>query len=326
MSSAANDLLAIHRFGRRITPKGLEMLGVQRRRAPWNATYRYVFQSISAGVRQGSREADCGDARVRQSTHRETHMTSILISIGVAILTFAAGMVGLYLHKLLPEQHSVEKSREMIGSVIGLVTLLLALVLGTIVGSAYFFSSTQQSELQTLAAHYLQLDQALAKYGPETRPMRDRMKDALTRNYDLFWRGGDADPQKLTVATAMTGLQPLDDYLGSLDPNTPAQKQAASTAGAHFGQIEQIRLMISLQLANPFFRPLLIVVVAWSLFLFCGFGLLSQINATTLGALAFGAFAVASAIFLILELSQPYTGLFRTSPAALEQTIEAIDK
>ena len=252
-------------------------------------------------------------------------MTSVLISIGVAILTFAAGMVGLYLHKLLPEQHSVDKSREMIGSVIGLVTLLLALVLGTIVGSTYFFSSTQQSELQTLAAHYLQLDRALAKYGPETKPMRIRIKDSLTRNYELFWGGGDADPQMLTVAAAIAAMQPLDDYLELLDANTPAQKQAVSTAAAQFGQIKQIRLMMSLQLANPFSGPLLLTVVAWSLFLFCGFGLLSQINATTLAALGFGSFAVASAIFLILELSQPYTGLFRTSPAALTQTIEALN-
>jgi hypothetical protein len=83
---------------------------------------------------------------------------------------------------------------------------------------------------------------------------------------------------------------------------------------------------MSLQLANPVSRPLLVIVVAWSFFLFCGFGLLSHFNATTIGALAFGAFAVASAIFLILELSEPYTGLFRTSPAALEQTIGAIDR
>jgi hypothetical protein len=253
-------------------------------------------------------------------------MTSVFVSAAVAVLTFLAGMVGLYLHKLLPDQHSVDKSREMIGSVIGLVTLLLALVLGTIVGSAYFFSSTQQSELQTLAAHSLLLDKALAQYGPETKPARDGIRDALTRSHELFWGGGDADPQKLTVAGAMGGLQPLDDYIASLDPKTPVQKQAAATANVHFGQIEQTRLMMSLQLANPFSRPLLIIVVAWSLFLFCGFGLLSHINATTLAALAFGAFAVASAIFLILELSQPYTGLFRTSPAALEQTIEAIDK
>ena len=53
--------------------------------------------------------------------------------------------------------------------------------------------------------------------------------------------------------------------------------------------------MMSLQLANPFSKPLLIVVVFWSLFLFFGFGLLSQANATTLAALAFGALAVASA-------------------------------
>jgi hypothetical protein len=54
--------------------------------------------------------------------------------------------------------------------------------------------------------------------------------------------------------------------------------------------------------------------------------LLSRLNATTLGALAFGAIAVGSGIFLILELSQPYTGRFKVSPAALEETIDSIDK
>ena len=49
MLSGANDLLAIYRFGRRLTPKGLEMLGIQRRRAPCHSTYHYVFQSISSG-------------------------------------------------------------------------------------------------------------------------------------------------------------------------------------------------------------------------------------------------------------------------------------
>src|SRR5476649_2167321 len=100
-------------------------------------------------------------------------MTSALISIAVAVLTFAGGVVGLYLQKLLPDQHSVEKSRDMIGSVMGLVTLLLALVLGTIVGSAYYFSATQQSELQALAVQSIQFDEALAQFGPEAKPIRD---------------------------------------------------------------------------------------------------------------------------------------------------------
>jgi hypothetical protein len=253
-------------------------------------------------------------------------MNALWVAIAVAILTFAGGAFGLFVQKLLPEEHSVEKSRDMIGAVMGLVSLLLALVLGTIVGSAYFFSSTQQSELQALAAQALQLDRALAKYGPETKPERDRLKEALVRSHALFWERRDVDPKLLTVAVAMAGLQPVDDYLGSLDPKTPAQTQAVAAAGAHFSQMEQTRLLMSLQLANPFSRPLLIVVIFWSFFLFCGYGLVSRANATTLGALTFGAFAVASAIFLILELSQPYTGTFRISPAALEETIDAIDK
>ena len=48
MLSGANDLMAIFRWGRRLTPKGLQMLGIERGRAPCHATYHYVFQSIAA--------------------------------------------------------------------------------------------------------------------------------------------------------------------------------------------------------------------------------------------------------------------------------------
>lgn len=48
MLSGANDLMAIYRWGRRLTPKGLAMLGVERGRAPCHATYHYVFRAIAA--------------------------------------------------------------------------------------------------------------------------------------------------------------------------------------------------------------------------------------------------------------------------------------
>ena len=142
----------------------------------------------------------------------------------------------------------------------------------------------------------------------------------------LFWGGGEVDPGDLHVSKAMATMGAFKGAIHALDPKTPEQKDAVAAANAHLGQIEQTRLLMSLQLANPFSKPLLIVVVFWSFFLFCGFGLMSRLNATTLAALAFGAFAVGSAIFLILELSQPYTGLFKISPAALQETVNSIDK
>jgi DDE_Tnp_1-associated/Transposase DDE domain len=48
MLSGANDLMAISRWGRRLTPKGLAAFGVNRGRAPCHATYHYVFRSIAA--------------------------------------------------------------------------------------------------------------------------------------------------------------------------------------------------------------------------------------------------------------------------------------
>ena len=50
MLSGANDLRAIYRWGRRLSPKALQALGAdkKRKKAPCHATYHYVFQSISA--------------------------------------------------------------------------------------------------------------------------------------------------------------------------------------------------------------------------------------------------------------------------------------
>lgn len=253
-------------------------------------------------------------------------MTAIWVAIAVTLLTFAGGIGGFKLQKLLPEQHSADKSKDMIGSVMGLVTLLLALVLGTVVASAYVYSTTQQSELQTLSAQMIQLDEALAQFGPDAKPIRNKLQESLRGSLQLIWGGGTVRPEELRVSRAAGAMQAFAATIQSLDAKTPEQKDALAAAKSHFAQFEQTRLLMSLQLTNSFSRPLLIVVIFWSFFLFGGFGLLSPINATTIGSLAFGAFAVGSAIFLILELSQPYTGLVRISPAALEQTLDSINK
>jgi len=91
--------------------------------------------------------------------------------------------------------------------------------------------------------------------------------------------------------------------------------------------VEQSRLLISLQIASgPVSWILIAILVFWTAALFFAMGLYAPSNALVTAALTFGALSIAFAILLILELGMPYTGLFRVSPAALEQTIEFIDK
>jgi hypothetical protein len=255
-------------------------------------------------------------------------MQSVWISVPAAILVFAGGLSGLYLKRLLPDPH-IDAARGMIGAVVGLVTLLLALVLGTIVGSAYGFYATQKAELEGLSTRALQLDLALAEFGPETKGFRAKMKEGMTGAYKMFWGPGnavDSNPDALRVTAALPSLQAADEFLASLNPQTPAQRQALTAAGVNASLIQNLRITMSLQSASPISWPLLVVVVVWSVLLFFGFGLVSPTNATTVTALALGAFAVASAVFLIIELSHPYTGLFRIPPGALEETIDALGR
>jgi hypothetical protein len=82
-----------------------------------------------------------------------------------------------------------------------------------------------------------------------------------------------------------------------------------------------------LQVASPpIGTGLVIVLVIWAVILFFGMGLFAESNNVVIAGLTFGALCVAFAVFLMLELGLPYTGLFRVNPAALEQAIANIDK
>ena len=250
-----------------------------------------------------------------------------LVSVLIFVLTLGAALLGLYVHELLPAEQKSESARAIIGQVSGLVSILLAIVLGTLIGTSFAFFGAQKTALDSLSAQILELDQALAQYGPETKPARDRLNEASQKAYDAFWGGGEPDPRLLTVASPMAAYQATKAFLAGLNPTTEAQKQALASANALAGQIEHGRILMSLQVASPPVNPgLVAILVIWTVVLFFAMGLFAVSNKLVISGLTFGALCIAFAIFLMLELGQPYTGLFRVSPAALEQAVANTDK
>jgi hypothetical protein len=254
-------------------------------------------------------------------------MNILLICIVIFIVFMAAGYVGLHVQTRLASEHKTDETRGVIGQVSGLVSLLLALALGTLIGISYAYFSGQRTSLETFSAQILRLDQALAQYGPETKPLRDKVKDGIVKAHDAIWGGGEVDPKLFTVAVPLANAQAASEFLATLEPKTDGQKAALSTANVYAGLVEQSRLLISLQIAaGPVSWFLIAILVFWTAELFFGIGLYAEANALVYVALTFGALSIAFAIFLILEFGQPYTGLFKVTPTALEQTIEYIDK
>jgi hypothetical protein len=68
------------------------------------------------------------------------------------------------------------------------------------------------------------------------------------------------------------------------------------------------------------------VLIFWICMLFLGFGLFVRFNATVTVALLIGAVSVAGAIFLILELNEPYQGFMRLSDAPLRHASALIGR
>jgi hypothetical protein len=246
----------------------------------------------------------------------------------MGLVIFAGGAVGLILQRVLPETFTSGGPRDMIGAVVGLLTLLSALVMGLLIWTAYGVYAGQNLAIQTLAAKVLQYDLALADYGPEAQDLRLQARHALASTIEQVWNADENDNEFAAhnFAAAIQSLRNRGEALENLTPSTDQQKQALAAAKAMDDSIGQSRLQMSFALTNAVSYPLILIVVGWATILFCGFGLMSKGHAMSLVCVFVGAVALASAVDMILDLSSPYSGLFRASPEPLEQVLAVMGK
>ena len=247
-------------------------------------------------------------------------MSSYSFTLVVAVVMFAAGLLGLLLQRVLPEEHTTGGSRDMIAAIAGLLTLLCALVAGLLIWTAYGVYSGQNLQIQAVASKVMQLDLALADYGPEAMPLRAELEGCAGKDHRstlaCSTRAMKISPRD-NFASALENMRARDKALAKLHPTTDDQKQALAAANSASDALGQARMQMSFALSAPVAYPVLLTVVGWVACLFCGFGLTARGTVTSVIALAVGSIAIASAVLLILDLSDPYSGIVRASPRPL---------
>ncbi len=193
---------------------------------------------------------------------------------------------------------------------------------------AYGVYAGQNVAIQNLAAKVLQLDLALSDYGPEAMDARIQLRDGVGKTIDEIWSAdiSNSNFAANNFSSAVRNLRAREAALGKLHPTTDDQTQALAGAKGAVDAIGQSRLQMSFALTAPISYPLMETVVGWAMLLFCGFGLMSKGNPMSIVVAIVGAVAVASAFHLIIDLSSPYSGIFRVSPAPLEQVLAVMGK
>ncbi len=244
-------------------------------------------------------------------------------AIVVMLITFGASVIGALLQSVVPVQ-TLSESKATIGAMIGLITLLLALVLGFLVFTAFSVFSIQQSEAQSLGPLAIEIDVALELYGVDAARGRAVFRAGLERARTRFFGDAQRGPQPWTLAQTRATLRGFDLYFDSLNPETEKQRQLLASAKDLVRKFNDTQMLMARQIATPFPPYVLPVVICWASVLFFGNGLVSTPNVMTETAILVGAAAVGSAMFLILELSNPYMGVIRFSPDGIDRLLQSL--
>jgi len=246
-------------------------------------------------------------------------MSAAALSGIIFLLTLGGIFLGTLLRRILPKHHLSEDAQNVVRLGVGLIATIAALLLGLLIAAAKGSFDTQNTQVKQITADLILLDNILARYGPEARSIREQMRSTIGPFADQLWRekqAGVATPFETNAAAEKVYLD-----IQGLSPQNDLQRSLQSRAAQLSNDLAQARLLLFVESDSLIPTPFLAILAFWLVIIFASFSLFSPLNVTVLTCLSVFALSAACAIFLILELSRPFTGLLSISSAPLRNAL-----
>ncbi len=240
----------------------------------------------------------------------------------VFVIVFAGALVGMALRRVLPEDHLSSDAKDVVKLAMGLIATMAALVLGMLVSTAKSSYDTRKNEVAEMSSRIVAIDQLLANYGPEAKGVRADLRDLVVVGLNRIWPG---------EASKQVDLRPKEDtrdfysQLQALAPKNDSQGATKAEAISMAANLRQTRWRMFVEAEQTSMSlPLLAVLVAWLIAIFIGFGMFAPPNPTVIMTLAICALSVSAAIFIIMEMYTPFSGVLKISSAPIRETLNQI--
>jgi Na+/H+ antiporter NhaC len=253
-------------------------------------------------------------------------MSSIAVAAIVFGCTFGGALIGIFIRVRLPDHHRDADSKDVLKLVMGLIATVAALVLGLLISSAKSSYDTQEAEVQQTGIHLLQLDRILARFGHDATEARGQLRRIVLCDIGRTWPNDGVGAATCEPLQSQREAEELFEWIASLSPKTDAQRLDQSRALQLLVSLWETQRLLDEQARGSLSWPFLLVLVFWLTVLFVGFGLFTRFNATVIAALLVGALSVAGAVFLILEMNRPYSGVMQISSAPIRNALTQMDR
>jgi hypothetical protein len=248
-------------------------------------------------------------------------MNDLWISLAVFAVIFGGALVGALVRPLLSESHLHPDSKDLVKMATGLIGTLAALVLGLLIASAKSSFDQKTTQVRQMTATVILLDDLLAEYGPEAASLRNLLRQTIPPLANRIWHEEQLPTGKLVRFESTAESAAFENQIERLSPNNDMQRSLQSRAIQAFTEGAQIRLLLFAQAGNSIPVPFLIILVFWLSAIFVSFTLFTRTNLVVMAALFVCALSFAGAIFLVLELDNPFAGLMGISSATLRNVL-----
>jgi hypothetical protein len=251
-------------------------------------------------------------------------VNSLLIAGIVFACTFGGALAGLWLRGLLPEHHLSTESRDAVKLGTGVVGTMAALVIGLLIGAAKADFDAQKNAFQQMSTNLVLLDRALAHYGPEAKEARAHLHHLSSSLLDHITGPPNASSPGIgdEEITANGGV--FYDSLRDLKARDDSQRSIQSQILQIAADLARARVPLTQRQQSSIPAAFLVVLAFWLTIIFLSFGLLTQKNATVLAVFFVCALSVSGAIFLIVDLDQPFEGLIQVSADPLRSAVSQL--
>jgi hypothetical protein len=248
--------------------------------------------------------------------------------LAIALLAFALALAGIVagslVQRIMPDSHLNPDAKEVVKLSMGVVGTLAALVLGLLVASAKSSYDARESEVKQLAAYVILLDTLLAQYGEEAEPSRVSLRRAIPPVADRIWREAQSETLQAAPFKAASQGEAFYRSVQALKPTNEVQSDLKTRIVQVTTDLAQARFLLFSHLGSAIQVPFLAVLLFWMTIMFAGFALLAPANTTTLAALVVCALSVSGAVFLILELDHPFSGVMAIRSESLRGVLAPI--
>ncbi len=249
-------------------------------------------------------------------------MSAAVLSCLIFALTLGGIVLGALLRTTLPQHHLSKDSQDVVRLGVGLIATIAALVLGLLIAAAKGSFDTQSGQVKQITADIILLDALLEQYGPEAQPIRVEMRSVIGPLADRIWHEKAADAARPFARD--TKAESVYVAIQALSPKNDLQRSLQSRAAQISTDLAQTRLLLFAESDSAIPAPFIAILAFWLIIIFASFSLFAALNVTVFAFLSLFALSAACAIFLILELSQPFTGLLMIPSGPLRNVLAPV--